>query len=154
VPNPVFRFATVSGQNIHWFLKRNCSVTPAQLGWLYASLCVVSLGTGTFFWFQGARLVLPFAWLELVAVGAAFLAYSRHATDGERISLSGRQLVVELESAGRLERAEFDRDWVRVEPSAGDWAVNDLPGGPAVRQLNLHPPVTKIAEEQHWLHTS
>jgi uncharacterized membrane protein len=120
VPNPVFRFATVSGQNIHWFLKRNCSVTPAQLGWLYASLCVVSLGTGTFFWFQGARLVLPFAWLELVAVGAAFLAYSRHATDGERISLSGRQLVVELESAGRLERAEFDRDWVRVEPSAGD----------------------------------
>ena len=31
-------------------------------------------------------------------------------------------------------------------------AVNDLPGGPAVNQLNLHPPVTKIAEEQHWLH--
>ncbi len=31
-------------------------------------------------------------------------------------------------------------------------AVNDLPGGPAVNQLNLHPPATKIAEEQHWLH--
>src|SRR5450830_586364 len=31
-------------------------------------------------------------------------------------------------------------------------AVSDLPGGPAVRQLNLHPPVTKIAEEQAWLH--
>ncbi|MDO5623271.1 MAG: cytochrome c oxidase subunit II [Pseudomonadota bacterium] len=30
--------------------------------------------------------------------------------------------------------------------------VNDLPGGPAVRQLNLHPPVTQIAEAQHWLH--
>ena len=30
--------------------------------------------------------------------------------------------------------------------------VNDLPGGPAVNQLNLHPPVTRIAEEQHWLH--
>ena len=30
--------------------------------------------------------------------------------------------------------------------------VNDLPGGPAVNQLNLHPPVTKIAEEQYWLH--
>ncbi len=30
--------------------------------------------------------------------------------------------------------------------------VNDLPGGPAVRQLNLHPPVTKIAEAQHSLH--
>ena len=31
-------------------------------------------------------------------------------------------------------------------------AVNDLPGGPAVRQLNLHPPVTRIAEQQGWLH--
>jgi cytochrome c oxidase subunit 2 len=31
-------------------------------------------------------------------------------------------------------------------------AVKDLPGGPAVNQLNLHPAVTKIAEEQQWLH--
>jgi cytochrome c oxidase subunit 2 len=41
---------------------------------------------------------------------------------------------------------------------AGAWlataahAVNDLPGGPSVNQLNLAPAVTKIAEEQHWLH--
>jgi len=31
-------------------------------------------------------------------------------------------------------------------------AVNDLPGGPAVNQLNLHPAVTVIAREQAWLH--
>lgn len=31
-------------------------------------------------------------------------------------------------------------------------AVQDLPGGPAVNQLNLHPPVTRIAVEQHGLH--
>ena len=36
--------------------------------------------------------------------------------------------------------------------STAAYAVNDLPGGPAVRQLNLHPAVTKIAEDQHWLH--
>jgi len=30
--------------------------------------------------------------------------------------------------------------------------VNDLPGGPAVNQLNLHPPVTRIAAQQMWLH--
>jgi cytochrome c oxidase subunit 2 len=41
---------------------------------------------------------------------------------------------------------------------AGVWvtnaahAVNDLPGGPAVNQLNFPPAATKIAEEQHWLH--
>ncbi len=128
MPNLVFRFATVQDQAIHWFLKRNCSVTPAQLGWLYASLCVVSLGIGGFFWAMGAVLVLPFAWLELVAVGLAFLAYARHATDGERISLKGRHLVVELENAGQLCRAEFDRDWVRVEPSADDRSLIELSG--------------------------
>ncbi len=42
--------------------------------------------------------------------------------------------------------------------AAGAWTqvmaqqVNDLPGGPAVNQLNFAPPVTKIAEQQHWLH--
>jgi cytochrome c oxidase subunit 2 len=31
-------------------------------------------------------------------------------------------------------------------------AVNDLPGGPAVNQLNLYPPVTSVARDQQWLH--
>jgi cytochrome c oxidase subunit II len=32
------------------------------------------------------------------------------------------------------------------------YAVNDLPGGPAVNQLNFPPPVSRIAAEQMWLH--
>jgi cytochrome c oxidase subunit II len=31
-------------------------------------------------------------------------------------------------------------------------AVNSLPGGPAVNQLDMHPPATNIAEQIHWLH--
>ena len=31
-------------------------------------------------------------------------------------------------------------------------AVKDLPGGPSVNQLDLHPPVTQIAADQRWLH--
>jgi uncharacterized membrane protein len=128
VSNSVFRFATVQGQAIHWFLRRNCSVSPARLGWLYASLCVVSLGIGTFFWFQGAVMILPFAWLEVLAVGAAFLAYARHAADREHILLQGGRLVVETENAGRLERAEFNRDRVRVESAADDRSLIELSG--------------------------
>ncbi len=36
--------------------------------------------------------------------------------------------------------------------SAASFAVNDLPGGPAVNQIDLHPPVTRIAADQQWLH--
>ena len=59
-------------------------------------------------------------------------------------------------------KALFCEAWCRV----GQWsltlgatlatqaalAVNSLPGGPAVNQLDLHPPVTQIAADQRWLH--
>ena len=44
--------------------------------------------------------------------------------------------------------------WLGTAAALAANVVNDLPGGPAVNQLNLHPPVTRIAEEQislHWL---
>ena len=126
--NPVFRFATVQGQSFQWFLRRNCSVTPRQLAWIYLSLCAVSLGLGVMFWLLGATLVLPIAWLELMLVGAAFLVYARHATDGETIRLDDGQLVIEQESAGRLCRCEFRREWVRVEPGAADNSLIALSG--------------------------
>jgi uncharacterized membrane protein len=65
----MYRFATQSDAGVEWRLRRNCSITPSQLGILYASLCVVSLGVAGFFWAQGATLVLPFAALELVGGG-------------------------------------------------------------------------------------
>lgn len=32
------------------------------------------------------------------------------------------------------------------------FAIDDMPGGPAVRQLNFAAPVTEIAQDIHWLH--
>lgn len=124
----VFNFATVQGKNFQWFLRRNCAVTPSQLGWFYLSLCLMSVAIGSLFWFQGAMLVLLLAALELLAVGAGFLLYARHATDGERIYLQGANLVVELENAGKLERAEFRRESVRVEPKLADRSLIELSG--------------------------
>ena len=124
----VFRFATVQGLRIEWFLRRNCALTPVQLSWFYLSLCIFSLAIGFGFWLLGAVFVLPFASLELLAVGICFLVYARHATDGERIFLDGGRLIVELENAGRLERKEFRREWVRVEPRSGDGSLIEVSG--------------------------
>lgn len=128
VSNLVFRFATVQGQSIHWFLRKNCAMTPAQLGWAYAVICCVSLSIGVMFWLSGAWVVLPITGLELMAVGLGFLSYARHATDGERIYFRDNHLVVELENAGKLERAEFRRDRVRVEPKSGDRSLIQVSG--------------------------
>jgi cytochrome c oxidase subunit 2 len=42
--------------------------------------------------------------------------------------------------------------WAATAAFTAAHAVNDLPGGPAVNQLNLQLPVTKVAEDQAWLH--
>lgn len=53
-------------------------------------------------------------------------------------------------------RARLGRWWVGAGAALATQLamaqVKDLPGGPAVNQLDLHPPVTRIAAEQHWLH--
>lgn len=126
--NLVFRFATVQGRNIQWFLQRNGSVTPAQLATAYLSLCLVSLAISGFFWMQGLTSVLPFAFLELLMLGVAFFVHARHATDGERIVLQDGRLLVELECGGKLERSEFLGNWVRVEPGAYDKSLIELTG--------------------------
>ncbi|MFZ4286292.1 cytochrome c oxidase subunit II [Variovorax sp. HJSM1_2] len=42
--------------------------------------------------------------------------------------------------------------WAGAWLSTAAHATNDLPGGPGVRQLNLPVGVTRISEEQHFLH--
>jgi cytochrome c oxidase subunit 2 len=50
----------------------------------------------------------------------------------------------------RLARAAAGLALLATAPWA--MAVNSLPGGPAVNQIDLHPPVTRIAEQQQLLH--
>lgn len=98
-----------------WLIKRNCSASPAQLAAVFGSLVAVSLAFGAVFAAMGFWLVLPFVGLELVAVAAAFLCCGRHATDAERIELTGEALTVEQVEADRHRRWEFDPRRVRVE---------------------------------------
>ncbi|HZE92552.1 MAG TPA: DUF2244 domain-containing protein [Rhizobacter sp.] len=113
---------------IDWVLRRNRSLAPRQLLIFYASLCVLTGGIALMFWVQGARMVMPFAWIELLAVGAALLAYSRHAADRECIALRGDRLTVEKVNGSHVERVEFQPAWVRVEPKHGDRSLIELSG--------------------------
>jgi len=113
-PQP-WRFARVCADGaLQWRMRRNCSVTPAQLLSLFATLAVLSLGIAVFFWWQGALLVLPFTLLELLALAVAFRVYARHATDGEVVDLQADGLRVEREEAGVISTDWFEPAEVRV----------------------------------------
>ena len=56
------------------------------------------------------------------------LASPSAATDGDRVFLNGPLLVVERERAGRVERTEFRRAGVRIEPASSDGSLIAVSG--------------------------
>jgi uncharacterized membrane protein len=96
-------------------LKRNCSISPAGLACVFVALAVAVLAIGTGFAIAGAWLILPFAGLEVLLLGGAFVLQGRHAADYERIALERGQLRVEVASGERRARYELDARRVQVE---------------------------------------
>jgi uncharacterized membrane protein len=133
-----YRFGQADRNGWQWRLVRNCSITPRQLAALYASQFVISVAIGTGFWLQGAPLVAPYAVLELVVLGIAFLMYARHATDGERVRLEDGRLEVEIERAGVVIRTVFQRQWVRVQAPATGSSLIEVSGQGQTVLLGRH----------------
>ena len=98
-----------------WLLRRNCALTPGQLAVCFAAIGVVSLLIAIAFALLGAWLVIPFAGIELLALGVAFLVHARHAGDYERIVVRADRLIVERVSGGNLAQMECQGPWIRVE---------------------------------------
>jgi len=114
--------------SVQWLLRRNCSMTPTQLVAFYLSLSAWSLAIAGAFWWHGATLVMPFAGIEILAVGAALLIYARHSGDRERVILSPGRLSVECTVGRRVDHVDFAPAWVRVEPAHGERSLIELSG--------------------------
>jgi uncharacterized membrane protein len=98
-----------------WMLRRNCVLTPVQLGGWFLSLALVSLGIAVAFAAHGAWLVVPFAVVEIGALGLAFVLYARHAGDYERIVAEPGRLMVEACRGDAVQVLQCAPSWVRVE---------------------------------------
>src|SRR5438132_536103 len=97
-----------------WLLKRNCSLSPRQVGRAYGYLCLFSFLIAAAFTLHGYWPVLIFALLEMAGVGLALLHYARHATDHEHIALSEGCLLVERVLAGHLSQVRLDPCWTKI----------------------------------------
>jgi uncharacterized membrane protein len=113
---------------MQWLLRRNGSITPRQLGAVFATLCGVSLAIAGFFHWQGARFVLALTGAELGAVGLAMLVFARHAGDRETLTLVGRSLLVEQCVGSRVCRTDFAAGCATVEPAAGQGSLVEICG--------------------------
>ena len=133
-------FEKMTSSQKDWLMKRNCSLSPRQVGRFYISILLVSVVIALIFAWKGAWLILGFAFLEMVVLGAALLVYARHAADYERVTLAQGVLVVESASANRIDRHELNARWVRVELETSPRAELVLRSGrlavPVGRYLN------------------
>lgn len=139
--------------SVEWVMRRDDALTPRQMRWVLIALMLLTLTIGAAFWLQGAPLVLPFAGLEVVALGIALALHVRHAGDGEAIALREDGLTVEHVCGREMHRVAFQPAWVRVEPRHGDRSLIELSGqgrqisvGRFVRpELRL-----QLADELRW----
>lgn len=82
-------------------------MSPAGLAKVFAALALLVLAIGAGFAAAGAWLVLPFAGLEVLLLGAAFVLYARHAADYERIELDSGRITVEVADGRSIARYEL-----------------------------------------------
>ncbi|MEW6204727.1 MAG: DUF2244 domain-containing protein [Pseudomonadota bacterium] len=101
-------------QSSKWVFRRNCSLSPKQLLQWYLSLCVITLVIATGFLLAGFWIVLPFAGLELLLVGTAFVIYARHAADYEMIELQPNQLTLVMADGTKLTQLEWSPQWAKL----------------------------------------
>lgn len=117
-----------------WVLRRNCSITPAQMLGVFVSVALVSAVIAVAFAMLGAPAVLAFAGLELAAVALAMLVHARHVGDRDVVTLVGGRLRIDQIRGTKCTRTEFGASWVTVTSRPGDGSVVELSGeGRSVR---------------------
>lgn len=79
----------------------NASMSARQAAWFMAWMCTVSLAIGGFFAWRGLWPILPFAGLELAALGAALVVSLRRNRYREVVHFEEKFIHVEVGEIGR-----------------------------------------------------
>ncbi|WP_132539501.1 DUF2244 domain-containing protein [Plasticicumulans lactativorans] len=95
-------------------LRPNRSASRRTLGLFYASLCSVSAGVAGGFASVGLWPVLPFAGLELLALGVALAWVARQAERAERVCVTGERVTIERRPPDGA-AVSLPRLWAQVE---------------------------------------
>jgi uncharacterized membrane protein len=96
-------------------VRCNASLTRRQALAFFAGTIVASLSIALFWALQGYWPVLPFAGLELFALGLALGWSLRRGSYRELITISHDEVVIDRGTAQRHEHEHLPRCWLRVE---------------------------------------
>ena len=97
------------------YFRRHCSSLDWRLLHLvFGSLAAFSILVAVAFAFAGAWLIIPFAGIEILALGVATWWTLRRADDFERLTVDGDRILLEVKEQGLSRHFEFNRCWARL----------------------------------------
>lgn len=107
------------------YFKRHASSLDLRLLLLvFGSLALFSLVIAVGFAAAGAWLIIPFAGVEIAALGTVAWLVLRRAGDFERLAVHGDRILVEVRERGLAQQFEFNRCWAQlVTGAAGSVAL-------------------------------
>lgn len=104
-----------SGKGEYQFLIRpNGSLDWSGMKWLFGLLACGVMAVGAFFASIGAWLVLPFAGLEILVMGAGIYASARWSAVREVIEIGEKSLRISRGMRRPTQVQELPRHWTRV----------------------------------------
>ena len=101
-------------------IRPNCNFSGRGAALIFCVMTLPVLAVAAFWALKGYWLILPFAGLELLLLGAALAITVRRGRYREVIRFDRRHVRVRRGYAERQEHVEFARPWTRawIEPSA------------------------------------
>lgn len=103
----------------HRFMVRpNCSLSWPGIVRFYLGMVVVSFGIAGFFAVYGAWLVLPFAGLEMLVLGAALYSVARRCASWQLITIDTDTVNIYVSVADEMPVASFKRAWAKLDLQA------------------------------------
>lgn len=102
------------GAGFTYFRRHASSLDLRLLMFVFGSLTVFLLVIAAGFAMTGAWLIIPFAGMEIAALGTAACMILRRAGDFERLVFRGDRILVEVRERGLARQFEFHRGWARL----------------------------------------
>jgi uncharacterized membrane protein len=116
-----------------FYLKRNCSISPIQLAIIFILLGIISIAIGVIFYSLGATLILPFSFVEVIALITAYFYNALHANDYERLRVDNKNVYFESKFGLKYREENFLKSLARILPSDHHHLINLSQG-----QRNIH----------------
>jgi uncharacterized membrane protein len=132
-----------------FYIKRNCSISPTQLAVIFLFLGLISTSIGTVFYIFGATLILPFSFLEVFALVAAYFYNAMHANDFERLTIENEYVLFESKFGRKYRKEKFIKSLTRVLSSEREQLVHLTQGLNKIHfGKNLHLTLRSLLETE------